>query len=86
MCTNEAEEDGEKYWNDQAMVGAVAAANIPQVEIWRDESNAFYAMINAICTQENLRTWSEIADRWLKANHLLVTDDPAWRTNHGQNT
>lgn len=65
---------GEKYWIRQKELGQKAAARIPQVEIWQDDSEAFETMISAICTYENRRAWSEITHRWLKANNKLLID------------
>ena len=67
-------DEGTKYWNNQALQGAVAAANIPQVEIWRDDSETLAALVKMITSDKRL-LW-EIVSAWLTKNHKLNIDDP----------
>ena len=67
-------EKGELYWEHQKVQGDKAASRIPQVEIWKNDSEILKNFIDSICTYENRGAWSEIVDRWLKTHNLRVVE------------
>jgi hypothetical protein len=75
---NEMDEikEGELYWKQETAKAETMAKKNATVECWQGDSKALYTMIDAICTYENRRVWWEITDRWLKAHHQLLIDDP----------